>query len=333
MTRHGDSHCVNFYFVMRTCFFVATFITLKMYHLVLITKYNQYHPQPQHNNTTQLTTQQRHNTSTQKSNNNNCSKTRQKKMDSTPHCSRVVPNPSTERAQTALTSVFGWEPVDYGWYGRIHLLNYYKQTWNDTDEIELARAAHWLLKPSDTKMRDAWVRKTLRRSVGSLLCELHFFFLCFVTSHKTFGTMTSCVFFCVLRSILANLSVPGLKSCSMWELFCLRDFHLSLSNLSRVLVCFSVFFVQFQRTLSCLSVPGLKSSAPCGSCSVFVTFISFLFPFSFYYFLPNLYCVLVFLVQLVIFMTRHGNSHCVNFYFVTCFFVATFITLKRWILI
>ena len=30
-----------------------------------------------------------------------------KKMDSTPHCSRVVPHPSTERAQTALTSVFG----------------------------------------------------------------------------------------------------------------------------------------------------------------------------------------------------------------------------------
>ena len=29
------------------------------------------------------------------------------KMDSTPHCSRVVPHPSTERAQTALTSVFG----------------------------------------------------------------------------------------------------------------------------------------------------------------------------------------------------------------------------------
>ena len=41
-------------------------------------------------------------------------------MDSTPHCSRVVPHPSTERAQTALTSVFGWEPVHYGWYGRIH---------------------------------------------------------------------------------------------------------------------------------------------------------------------------------------------------------------------
>ena len=40
-------------------------------------------------------------------------------MDSTPHCSRVVPHPSTERAQTALTSVFGWEPVHYGWYGRI----------------------------------------------------------------------------------------------------------------------------------------------------------------------------------------------------------------------
>ena len=44
-------------------------------------------------------------------------------MDSTPHCSRVVPHPSTKRAQTALTSVFGWEPVDYGWYGRI------RQTW------------------------------------------------------------------------------------------------------------------------------------------------------------------------------------------------------------
>ena len=43
-------------------------------------------------------------------------------MDSTPHCSRVVPHPSTERAQTALTSVFGWEPVHYGWYGRIHTL-------------------------------------------------------------------------------------------------------------------------------------------------------------------------------------------------------------------
>ena len=30
-----------------------------------------------------------------------------KKVDSTPHCSRVVPHPSTKRAQTALTSVFG----------------------------------------------------------------------------------------------------------------------------------------------------------------------------------------------------------------------------------
>jgi len=28
-------------------------------------------------------------------------------VDTTPHCSRVVPHPSTERAQTALTSVFG----------------------------------------------------------------------------------------------------------------------------------------------------------------------------------------------------------------------------------
>ena len=30
-----------------------------------------------------------------------------KRVDSTPHCSRVVPHPSTKRAQTALTSVFG----------------------------------------------------------------------------------------------------------------------------------------------------------------------------------------------------------------------------------
>jgi hypothetical protein len=30
-----------------------------------------------------------------------------KKLDSTPHCSRVVPHPSTKRAQTVLTSVFG----------------------------------------------------------------------------------------------------------------------------------------------------------------------------------------------------------------------------------
>lgn len=41
-------------------------------------------------------------------------KKKKKKMDSTPHCSRVVPHPSTERAQTALTSVFGREPVHYG---------------------------------------------------------------------------------------------------------------------------------------------------------------------------------------------------------------------------
>ena len=46
-------------------------------------------------------------------------KDKEKKVDSTPHCSRVVPHPSTERAQTALTSVFGWEPVHYGWYCRI----------------------------------------------------------------------------------------------------------------------------------------------------------------------------------------------------------------------
>ena len=36
------------------------------------------------------------------------------KMYTTPHCSRVVPHPSTERAQTALTSVIGREPVHYG---------------------------------------------------------------------------------------------------------------------------------------------------------------------------------------------------------------------------
>jgi hypothetical protein len=37
------------------------------------------------------------------------SKKKRKKdtMDSTPHCSRVVPHPSTKRAQTALTAVFG----------------------------------------------------------------------------------------------------------------------------------------------------------------------------------------------------------------------------------
>ena len=44
------------------------------------------------------------------------------KTDTTPHCSRVVPHPSTKRAQTALTSVFGWEPVHYRWYGRIRQL-------------------------------------------------------------------------------------------------------------------------------------------------------------------------------------------------------------------
>ena len=33
--------------------------------------------------------------------------TNRKTMDSTPHCSRVVPHPSTKRAQTALTSLFG----------------------------------------------------------------------------------------------------------------------------------------------------------------------------------------------------------------------------------
>ena len=57
---------------------------------------------------------------------NLCQKERKNegKMDSTPHCSRVVPHPSTEQAQTALTSVFGWEPVDYDWYGRI------RRTWN-----------------------------------------------------------------------------------------------------------------------------------------------------------------------------------------------------------
>ena len=47
------------------------------------------------------------------------SKEKPKKMDSTPHCSRGVPHPSTKRAQTALTSLFGWEAVHYGWYGRI----------------------------------------------------------------------------------------------------------------------------------------------------------------------------------------------------------------------
>ena len=37
----------------------------------------------------------------------NNKKKKKKKVDSTPHCSRVVPHPSTKRAQTALTSVFG----------------------------------------------------------------------------------------------------------------------------------------------------------------------------------------------------------------------------------
>ena len=33
------------------------------------------------------------------------------KKDTTPRCSRVVPHPSTERAQRLLTSEFGWDPV------------------------------------------------------------------------------------------------------------------------------------------------------------------------------------------------------------------------------
>jgi hypothetical protein len=40
-------------------------------------------------------------------NNSSTKSHKNSKMDSTPHCSRVVPHPSTERAQTALTSVFG----------------------------------------------------------------------------------------------------------------------------------------------------------------------------------------------------------------------------------
>ena len=41
-------------------------------------------------------------------------KEKEKKMDTTPQCSRVVPHPSTDRAQTALTSVIGRERVHYG---------------------------------------------------------------------------------------------------------------------------------------------------------------------------------------------------------------------------
>jgi hypothetical protein len=62
------------------------------------------------------------------------------KMDTTPHCSRVVPHPSTERAQTALTSVFGWEPVDYSWYGRI-------RKWRET--VNLIYATR-----QDSRLRD-----------------------------------------------------------------------------------------------------------------------------------------------------------------------------------
>ena len=40
----------------------------------------------------------------------------QKKMKFTPPCSPVVPHPSAERAQTALTSVIGRERVYYGYY-------------------------------------------------------------------------------------------------------------------------------------------------------------------------------------------------------------------------
>ena len=42
-----------------------------------------------------------------------------RKKDTTPRCSRVVPHPSTERAQRTLTSEFGWDPVHCTWYGRI----------------------------------------------------------------------------------------------------------------------------------------------------------------------------------------------------------------------
>ena len=72
---------------------------------------------------------------------------KKKKMDSTPHCSRVVPHPSTERAQTALTSVFGWEPVDYGWYGRIQLSGVKNESKFLLSSRFMLGASYFLLRP------------------------------------------------------------------------------------------------------------------------------------------------------------------------------------------
>ena len=47
-------------------------------------------------------------------------KKKKKRMDTTPRGSRVVPHPSTKRAQPGLTSEFGRDRVYYRWCGRIH---------------------------------------------------------------------------------------------------------------------------------------------------------------------------------------------------------------------
>ena len=65
-------------------------------------------------------------------------------MDTTPHYSRVVPHPSTKRAHTTLTSEFGWDPVHFGRYGRIHwtcslMGNWSKQLVDSTPEIQLSK--------------------------------------------------------------------------------------------------------------------------------------------------------------------------------------------------
>ena len=101
-------------------------------------------------------------------------------MDSTPHCSRVVPHPSTEQAQTALTSVFGWEPVDYDWYGRI------RWTWNlvlrngkKVRKSEPSRQARVKSESSQSQARvksqgRTWVRiKSTRSTLKQPIFKIH----------------------------------------------------------------------------------------------------------------------------------------------------------------
>ena len=87
-----------------------------------------------------------------------------KKSLTTPRCSRVVPHPSTNRAQSALACEFGWDRAYYTWYGR-------KRTWDvDSRPSTKRKLRHVVLQIDEPQPR-----------TPNLVCQqhqnnFHFFF-------------------------------------------------------------------------------------------------------------------------------------------------------------